>query len=139
MISTKLASQKSTLNLKLARRALFEKATSAATSTYETLGAFVLLAHDLSSSHNIRPSTFGMNVSRLLSSTLNLLRNAFLGGLGGSNITIGEDESLFWVWWCIEAGAVKEGEELEEQILFTLVEVSFASSFLFGLGSLLTL
>lgn len=46
------------------------------------------------------------------------------GEVGGGRGEIGKDEALFWIWWCVEGG-LKEGEELEEGLVFSLVEVCF--------------
>lgn len=35
---------------------------------------------------------------------------------------VGEDEALFWCWWCIQ-NATKDGEFIDEEIIFTLIEV----------------
>lgn len=48
---------------------------------------------------------------------------AFGAGDPGEGAKVGEDEALFWTWWCVQ-GATREGEDLDESILFTLVEVS---------------
>jgi hypothetical protein len=92
-----------------------------------SLGAFILLAHDLASSPNLRPSTLGDNSSVLISKTLRLLMSAFGVGDPDETIKLGEDEALFWSWWCVQ-GAVKEGEELDESLFFALVEVSVSFS-----------
>lgn len=55
--------------------------------------------------------------------TLHLLMSAFGAGEPGETIKLGEDEALFWTWWCAQ-GAVRKGEELEGSVLFALVEVS---------------
>lgn len=87
-----------------------------------SLGAFIILAHDLATLPNLRPTTLRDNSSVLISKTLRLLMSALGAGEPGETIKLGEDEALFWTWWCVQ-GAVREGEELEESVLFTLVEV----------------
>lgn len=48
--------------------------------------------------------------------------SAFGAGEPDEAIKLGEDEALFWAWWCVQ-GAVREGEDLDESALFTMVEV----------------
>lgn len=43
-------------------------------------------------------------------------------GADGQSMRQGEDEALFWCWWCVE-NAFREGEFIVEEILFTLIEV----------------
>ncbi|ORY74736.1 hypothetical protein BCR35DRAFT_306523 [Leucosporidium creatinivorum] len=105
--------------------ALFAVATSKpspSTDPISSLGAFILLTHVLASSSNLRPSILGDNSSVLFSKTLRLLMSAFGAGEPGETIKVSEDEALFWAWWCVQ-GAVREGEELDESVLFSLVEL----------------
>lgn len=60
--------------------------------------------------------------------------NAISGG-GDGRVEIGKDEALFWIWWCVEGGK-KEGEELEEGLLFSLVEVRLSFYFSVYVGTL---
>lgn len=108
----------------LARSTQYSRSQSSGTSldsASTSLGSFSLLAHHLFANSNIRPSSLSESSSALLSATLPLLMISFAGE-GGTRLGI--DESLFWVWWCVE-GALREGEEMEDGILFPLVEVSF--------------
>lgn len=97
--------------------------TTSLISASTSLGSFTLLAHHLFSESNIRPSSLSDSSSALLSATLPLLMMS-LTGEGGKRLGI--DEGLFWVWWCVE-GALREGEEMEDGNIFSLIEVSLHS------------
>lgn len=97
----------------LTPQSLLESSTSPTLS----IGSFILLTHHLSSTPFIRPYSLASS-STLLSRMTPLLMLAFASGTK----EVGEDEALFWAWWCVE-GAVREGEEIDERVVFTLVEV----------------
>lgn len=59
--------------------------------------------------------------------------SSFTEGAPGEAMMLSEDESLFWTWWCVQ-GAVREGEEIDESVLFTLVEVSWIDRFVRTIG-----
>ncbi|SCZ97603.1 BZ3500_MvSof-1268-A1-R1_Chr4-3g07288 [Microbotryum saponariae] len=57
--------------------------------------------------------------SRLLRKTLGLLIGIAREGSSGQGRV---DEALFWLWWCVQ-GAAQEGEVVDEEVVFPLVEV----------------
>ena len=101
----------------------------ASTRTSAITGAFSLLTHLLSASPNLTPShlystTSSSSISDLLSRMLpNLIAAFTVEGNSGTGTKVGEDEALFFVWWCVQ-DELKGGGEIEDGILFTLVEVS---------------
>ncbi|BGP19383.1 hypothetical protein JCM10213_000620 [Rhodosporidiobolus nylandii] len=100
---------------------LFSLSTSRLAAPHQRIGAFVLLSHLLSS----RPSPALSNLStsrdfsELLRSTLGVLKMP----LDNPMLRLGEDEALFWAWWCVERG-IEEGKGgLEDEVLFPLIEI----------------
>ncbi|SGY73661.1 BQ5605_C005g03311 [Microbotryum silenes-dioicae] len=57
--------------------------------------------------------------SRLLRKTLGLLIGIAREGSSGQGRV---DEALFWLWWCVQ-GAAQEGEVVDEEVFFPLVEI----------------
>ncbi|GAA5960256.1 hypothetical protein JCM21900_002442 [Sporobolomyces salmonicolor] len=96
----------------------------------QNTGSFVLLVHYLALD-NLDPSTKSIDFADsspndLLSATMGLIRAPFQGEVAGQ---LGEDEILFWMWWCVDRQLQLTPEEgIEERVLFPLVEILSALS-----------
>lgn len=117
--------QKTSNALSLTPKILFANSTS----TTPSIGSFHLLCHFLHLQPSLHPLTLSPSTSssELLSSSLPLLFLALSSLTEGNNARIGQDETLFWCWWCLQWGLKTGGENIEEGLLFTLVEVRFSS------------
>ncbi|GAA5900067.1 hypothetical protein JCM5296_002046 [Sporobolomyces johnsonii] len=85
-------------------------------------GSFVLLVHYLALYPGTKSTDFGdASPNDLLSTTMGLIRAPFQGEVA---VQLGEDETLFWMWWCVEKQLqLTLDEGVEETVLFPLVEI----------------
>lgn len=96
---------------------------------HSSTSAFLLLTHSIFHLPHLRASFLGNHSStELLRMNLGSIMIA-LGGAEGRGGRGGEDETLFWCWWCIQ-NAIKDGEFISEEMLFTLIKVSQPRSIL---------
>ncbi|GAA5845335.1 hypothetical protein JCM11251_007998 [Rhodosporidiobolus azoricus] len=110
--------------LRIFPHALPTLANSRLSATPSRIGAFVLLVHHLAlSTSSASPpysSPLSETPSELVSQTLGVLKMPFDSAMN----RVGEDERLWWMWWCVERQVAEgKGEGLEEEVLFPLVEL----------------
>ncbi|GAA5919491.1 hypothetical protein JCM1841_002233 [Sporobolomyces salmonicolor] len=93
----------------------------------QNTGSFVLLVHYLALHPSTKSTDFAdSSPNDLLSVTMGLIRAPFEGEVAGQ---LGEDEMLFWMWWCVDRQLQLTPEEgIEERVLFPLVEILSALS-----------
>ncbi|GAA6030969.1 hypothetical protein JCM8097_008961 [Rhodosporidiobolus ruineniae] len=106
---------------------LFTGASSSFGTPHTAIGSLVLLAHHLAA-HPSTPVSALSHPDRAVRSPGELLRKTFrvlkMSFDNGGMTRMGEDEMLFWMWWCVEKQVEEgQGEGFEDEVLFPLVEI----------------